>query len=73
MMVYYYCIIFFWLSINKVIGAYLVTKMPENVIDSIEDLAYNKDVIPTVLSGSAFESLFQVCLGLKIEMKTQFH
>jgi hypothetical protein len=66
-MVYYYCIIFFWLSINKVIGAYLVTKMPENVIDSIEDLAYNKDVIPTVLSGSAFESYFQVCLSLKMK------
>ncbi len=59
-MVYYYGIILFWLSINKVIGAYLVAHEPENVINSIEDLIKNKDVIPTVSRGSAIENFFKV-------------
>jgi hypothetical protein len=65
LIVYYYCIIFLWLSINKLIGAYLVTNMPENAIDSIKDLVDHKDVIPTVSMGSAFESLFEASFKSK--------
>ncbi len=65
LMVYYYCVIFFWLSIDRLIGTYLVTNMPENAIDSIKDLVNRKDVIPTVSMGSAFESLFEASFKSK--------
>ncbi len=44
----------FWMILNSFIGAQLVTSIPIDLIDSLEDLVNNERVIPLVYDSSAY-------------------
>lgn len=59
-MVYYMCIVLFWININKLIGANMIVLHKDDVIDTVEEIIENKDTIPTIIKGSANEDVFKV-------------
>ncbi|CAG2165754.1 unnamed protein product [Oppiella nova] len=58
LIIYSILMVMFWIDINKVIGAYMITNQAEDVIDSLEDIIENVDIIPSVNKGSAFTYYF---------------
>ncbi|CAG2117782.1 unnamed protein product, partial [Medioppia subpectinata] len=58
LMVYSIMMVLFWIDINKVIGAYLVTNQAEDVIKSLEDIVDNKNIIPSANKGGIFHYYF---------------
>jgi hypothetical protein len=46
--------------LNSLIGAQIVTLIPHNLIDSLEDLVNNERVIPLVYDSSAYLARLEV-------------
>ncbi len=53
----------FWIILNSLIDAQLVTSIPHNLIDNLEDLVNNERIIPVVYDSNAYLA------SLKVEIK----
>ncbi len=53
----------FWIILNSLIDAQLVTSIPHNLIDNLEDLVNNERIIPVVYDSNAYLA------NLKVEIK----
>ncbi len=54
----------FWMILNSLIDAQLVTSIPHNLIDSLEDLVNDEHLIPLVYDSSSYLAGIEVFLKI---------